>query len=90
MVLLEAFAYGLPVIAGDVPSVATLVRENINGLLVPPRDADSIAVAIRSLLENRDRYHRIAVENHALAKSRFDSRQTAVRFVETYAQLAST
>jgi len=48
---LEAAAMELPVIATRVPGCVDAVEEGETGLLVPPRDADALADAIRSYLE---------------------------------------
>lgn len=50
--LLEACACGLPVITTDVPGCRDVVKHNVNGLLVPPRDTETLADALESLLGN--------------------------------------
>jgi glycosyltransferase involved in cell wall biosynthesis len=45
-VLVEALAVGTPVIATAVGGVTEVVRDDENGLLVPPGDADALATAI--------------------------------------------
>jgi glycosyltransferase involved in cell wall biosynthesis len=49
LVLLEAMRAGLPTVASDIPGsgVGHVVRGGETGLLVPPRDADALAAAIR-------------------------------------------
>jgi len=47
MVITEAFASGTPVVASDIPGYRDLVRDGINGILVPPSDADGLAEALR-------------------------------------------
>ncbi len=49
-VLLEAAASGRPIITTDSPGCREIVRNGVNGLLVPPRDVDSLVVAMRKLL----------------------------------------
>jgi 2-deoxystreptamine N-acetyl-D-glucosaminyltransferase/2-deoxystreptamine glucosyltransferase len=49
-VLVEGMAAGLPVIASRVGGIPTLVDHDVNGLLVPPGDADALAAAIARLL----------------------------------------
>lgn len=50
--LLEAAAMGIPLVATDVPGCRRVVEHGYNGLLVPPNDADSLAVAIDELANN--------------------------------------
>jgi glycosyltransferase involved in cell wall biosynthesis len=50
LVVNEAMACGLPVIlSGAAGCAADLVKENWNGLLVPPRDVPALTAAMRSL-----------------------------------------
>ena len=49
VVLMEAMASGLPVIASRLSGIPELVEHNINGLLTEPRDAAGIADAIELL-----------------------------------------
>ncbi len=46
-----AHLYGLPVIATTVGTLATAVRDGVDGLLVPPDDVDALAAALRRLYE---------------------------------------
>jgi glycosyltransferase involved in cell wall biosynthesis len=55
LVVNEAMACGLPVIVSRIAGCAAdLVRENWNGLLVPPRNASSLATAMESLASKPD------------------------------------
>jgi glycosyltransferase involved in cell wall biosynthesis len=45
--VVEALAAGTPVIATDVGGVAEVVRDGVNGLLVPAGDAGALAAAVR-------------------------------------------
>ena len=51
-VLIEAAFTGIPVVATDVGGVATLVRHQETGLLVPPGDTDALASALRTVLRD--------------------------------------
>jgi glycosyltransferase involved in cell wall biosynthesis len=64
-VLLEAAASGRPLVASDVPGCREIVRHEVNGLLVPPRDSQALASAFRRLLESpelRDKFGRAGRE----------------------------
>jgi glycosyltransferase involved in cell wall biosynthesis len=52
IVTLEAMAMGLPVIT--TPNAGSCVRDGIDGLIVPARDASALALAIEQLLTDRD------------------------------------
>ena len=51
-VLVEAMAMGLPVVCSDIGGYRDLVRDDHEGLLVPPRDSEALARALGSLLDN--------------------------------------
>jgi colanic acid/amylovoran biosynthesis glycosyltransferase len=50
VVLMEALAAGVPVVATQIAGIPELVEPGVNGLLVPPGDAGSLAVAIGTLV----------------------------------------
>ena len=49
MVLTESFAAGTPVVASDIPGYADVVRDGVDGVLVPRGDAVSLAESLRDL-----------------------------------------
>jgi len=49
MVLTEAFAAGTPVVASNIAGYRDVVRDGVDGLLVPPGDAQALAEALREL-----------------------------------------
>jgi glycosyltransferase involved in cell wall biosynthesis len=48
--LAEAAACGRPLVAADVPGCKEIVRDGVNGYLVPVRDAAALAGALRKLI----------------------------------------
>lgn len=51
-VLLEAAACARPIVTTNVAGCRQLVRDNVNGYLVPPRDSLALAKALESLIIN--------------------------------------
>jgi glycosyltransferase involved in cell wall biosynthesis len=49
--LFEAMAVGVPVVASDLPGMATIVRQTGCGVVCDPTDPAAIAAAVRSILE---------------------------------------
>ena len=52
VVLMEAMACGVPVIAGDLPAVRELVQDGATGLLVDGTDPATVTAAVSKLTEN--------------------------------------
>jgi phosphatidylinositol alpha-mannosyltransferase len=50
IVLVEAMAAGLPVVASDIPGYREVVRDGVEGLLVPPRDPRALAEVLDRIL----------------------------------------
>jgi glycosyltransferase involved in cell wall biosynthesis len=53
MVMLEAHAAALPVVAADTPAARELIREGANGLTYDPTDPRCLVAAVRRLVEDR-------------------------------------
>lgn len=50
--LLQASAAGVPIVASRAGGIPEAVRDGVNGLLVPPGDADALAQALHRLLDD--------------------------------------
>jgi len=55
MVVLEAMALGVPVVASDMGGLPELVEPGVTGALVPPDDEDALAAALAALLAEPER-----------------------------------
>lgn len=61
MVLLEASAYGLPIVSFDCETgPAEIIVQGVSGLLVPPLDVKALADGLLSLMSDSERRGRMA------------------------------
>jgi phosphatidylinositol alpha-mannosyltransferase len=67
MVLTEAFAAGTPVVASDIPGYRDVVRDGVDGVLVPRGDATTLAETLRDLAMAPQRRAAMAGEARAHA-----------------------
>ena len=70
LVVLEAMASGLPVIATPAGGVADNLRDGENGLAFPAHDADACAAAMRRLLEDQTLHARLRAGARLTAERR--------------------
>jgi glycosyltransferase involved in cell wall biosynthesis len=69
--LIEAAAAGVPMVAADAGGVPEIVRDTLNGLLVPPRDPNALAQAVLTLLAEPQRARRMGRAGQALVEREF-------------------
>ena len=87
MVVLEAMAAGLPVIAANVGGVPDLVEDGKNGLMIQQKDQASMRGAVQALLDNPDRARELATTARQQARERYHPLVIARRHVEIYREV---
>ena len=83
LVLLEAMSQELPVVTTPVGCAATLVRDGVNGAIVPARDPDAIVSAVERLMDDPGRRQRLGAEA-ARTVSAMTWRATAEQTIGVY------
>jgi len=83
IVLLEAMAAGLPVVASRVGGIVDVVEDGKTGLLVPPRNPQAIADAIERLLSNPTLRQRMGAEARMRAPA-YSWEELVPRILEVY------
>ncbi len=76
--LLEAASAGLPLVATDVRGCREIVRNGVNGFIVPPKDPERLAQALATLLQNRELRQRMGKASREIAVNEF-SEELVVR-----------
>lgn len=59
MVIQQAMAMAIPVITTDIPGPSEVIENNVSGILVPPRDADSLYKAMSWMEANEEQRKRM-------------------------------
>ena len=71
-VIMEALSHRMPVVATNVCGISEVIRDGETGLLVPQRDPRALALAVRRMLEDRERALGMAEAGRALVEQMFD------------------
>jgi glycosyltransferase involved in cell wall biosynthesis len=84
--ILDAFHFGLPVVAADVPGTSELLVEGASALLFPPGDARALADTVRRLLGDPPLAATLRAGGESVA-ARHDVRETASAHLRLYGEL---
>lgn len=85
--VLEAMATGLSVIATATGGVPELIRDEKEGVLVPPKDPDALAAAIRRLVEDARLRQTLGGNARARAQNDFSLEEMTARTEKIYLSL---
>lgn len=81
LVILEAMASGLPVVASDVGAISEQVIHGETGLLVPPGDRAALRQALETLARDPLRRRAMGAVGRARAEACFDAQKNAAAVV---------
>ena len=89
MVVVEAMACGLPVIASRMGGLMSRVIDGVNGRLLDPGDVDQLAGAIMDYLKHPEKKKEAGDKSREIAEAKYsldtmtDLHETVYRKVET-------
>lgn len=86
-VLIEGSSCGRALIASDVPGCREICRHGVNGLLVPPRDPERLADAIRCLVEDDRLRQQFARRGRKMVVEEFSLESVTNLALEAYSEL---
>ena len=85
LVLLEAMAAALPVVATNVGDVRKIVVPGESGLLVEPRNPEALCDALGRLIADGGLRRRLAVSAHRHVAEHFSAASMAQKYLDVYA-----
>ncbi len=88
-VFLEAMVLGVPVVATNVDGAREVIKNGINGFLVPPKDVASMAEKVVYLFKNEEKRKKMGIQSKTMLSSSFDIDQMVKEIEKLYEQLVN-
>lgn len=85
--ILEAMAYGKPIVSTPVGGIPELVEDGRNGYLVPPGDSAALAARLRTLLADPSLRQRMGGESLLMLGERFNIHRIVEQLVVLYQEI---
>jgi glycosyltransferase involved in cell wall biosynthesis len=82
--LLEAAACGLPLVATDIEGCRVVVRDGVNGFLVPVKDPYALADAIETLIKKPELRRQMGIAGRKIVEAEFDERIILNKWLALY------
>jgi colanic acid/amylovoran biosynthesis glycosyltransferase len=89
VVLLEAQAVGVPIVASDVQGIPHAVDPGRSAFLVPPGDAEALAEALRRLAQDPPLREHMGRAGREFVRKHYDLQALNRRLVQTYQDLTT-
>jgi len=87
VVLLEAMACKVPVIASNIGGIPDIVHDRVNGILVPQKDVLELSKSINELIGNEDMRKNLALNGYEMVKAHFSWKQIANDYIKIYTEI---
>ena len=88
IVVLEAWASGLPVVASNIGGIRSLVRDGRDGLLFDRGSDDTFVAHCLTMLQDKELSHRIRIEAFDRVTREFSWQSVTNKLVHLYEEVA--
>jgi len=85
--LLEAMAYGKPILASECGGIPEVITNDVKGIMVPPENSEEIAKGVKKFYLQKDKAVKIYAENKRYVDDMFSSRNMANQYIKLYKSL---
>ena len=82
--LLEGMAYGCACIASNVGGVPEIIKNEINGILIEPRDVEGLIRSLRKLLPDKNLKKQLGEKGSDTIEQKFDENLLVNKLVDCY------
>ena len=86
-VLIEAAASGKPVVTTEIPGCAEIIKHNVNGFLVPIKDAIALAKSIELLINDKELRLKMGLNGRRIAENEFSIESVIKQTMDIYEEL---
>lgn len=88
-VVLQAFAYGKPVIASDIGGLKDLIINNENGLLFKTGDSDSLSQTINTLMYDKELIRKMGAHARIVLENKYSSERYYTNTMNVFKNLVN-
>lgn len=87
--LLEAMVCGRPVVASNIPAIASFIEDGVTGRLVPVAEPAALARTLDALIADRQNATKLGERARAFATERYDQKTMVADYERIFARVAS-
>lgn len=87
MGVLDAWAYGIPCVVTPVGGIPDIIKDEVNGLIFPVGDIDTLASKLEKLITNKDLRTKIVKETDKYVNNEFNVSSINQKLGQIYSNL---
>ncbi|MBN1850287.1 MAG: glycosyltransferase family 4 protein [Deltaproteobacteria bacterium] len=87
MITLEGMAMAKPIVASRIHGISEQIDDNINGILIPPKDTNALACSIIQLLKDKNKRVRLGEQARKKVQEKFSIDQMITETEKVYQSL---